>query len=314
MKKALSSVLAILLTLAMVGLFAACKNDPLDPTEAVTTTEEEIITAEPETDIDDVTTAPEEPTDGETTPVDATEAATVPGETTAEVTTTEVAADPLAPPANLGSLSQAEQLAYFNKVANNVRTAKPGFKTDYLEKIDQIKLSGGAAIANPIVELVKNQAMPGEWKYDTYSKGTDNKGKFMSDNANASDLKASDVASITSTKNGNNWIIKVNIVTETNPNKGTGSAHSRIMPIASRQDVLDTITDISDLIKADINDATLKYNSGYATVTVNEKGQVIAGEYGFKVDAVANNVSISIIKTNVTAPQSTTKKFHDFAW
>lgn len=323
MKKKLIPILAILLTLAMIFTLAACGDKPEDPTESDTTTVDDtidVVVTDPVVDttefIDDTTD--ETSTDEDTTTEADPNATTDPTATTnIDDTTKAPGADPLAPPANLGSLGKAEQLAYFNKVANRVRTDKPGFKTDYLEELGKMSFTGVVSVISPIIEAIKQQAMPGEWKYETIGKGSDNKGKFMSDNANASDLKISDVASITSTKSGNNWIIKVNIIQETNPAKGTGSAHSRVMPIASRQDVLDTITDINDAISADVNDATLKYNSGYATVTVNEKGQVISGEYGFKVDAQANNVSIKVgltITTNVTAPQSTVKKFHDFVW
>ena len=306
MKKALSSVLAILLALAMLGMFAACKDKPADPTEPDTT--EEVTIEETTTEALDT----EEPTTADPDAVDVDATTGDPDATTVEGDPGD--ADPLAPPANLNTLSKEEQVAYFNKVANNVRTAKPGFKTDYLEELGKMSFTGVVNAVSGIIDSIKKQLMPGEWKYETIAKGADNKGKFMSENANASDLKVGDVSSISATKSGSNWVIKVNIVTETNPAKPTGSAHARIMPIASRQEVLDSITDISDLIKADVNDATLKYHSAYATVTVNEKGQVIAGEYSFKVDAQANNVKISFIGTNVTAPQSTIKKFHDFVW
>ena len=47
MKKALSSVLAILLALAMLGMFAACGDKTEDPTEAPTTLEDITTTEEP---------------------------------------------------------------------------------------------------------------------------------------------------------------------------------------------------------------------------------------------------------------------------
>ena len=308
MKKALSSVLAILLALAMLGMFAACKDKPVDPTEPDTTVED--ITTEPDTEDAAATTAPDDGTTEEPATGDDVDATTVEGATEDAAGD----ADPLAPPANLGDLSKAEKLDYFNKVANNVRTAKPGFKTEYLEELGKMSFTGIVNAVSGIIDSVKQKLMPGEWKYETVAKGADNKGKFMSENANASDLKASDAASISATKSGSNWVIKVNIITETNPAKGTGSAHSRIMPIATRQEVLDEITGIASVISADVNDATLKYNGAYATVTVNEKGQVIAAEYSFKVDAQANNVKISFIGTNVTAPQSTKKIYKDFVW
>jgi len=299
-KKALSAVLAILLTLGLLVTFTACKKDPVPPTEPETS--EESIT-EPVT-VDAAATTDEEPT-------------SEPEPTTEEPTTEEpttVPTDPYAPPENLGSLGKADQLAYFNKVANRVRTEKPGFKYDYLEQLGRMDFTGAVSLVSGIIDSLKKKLMPGDWEYKTINKGTDNKGKFLSENANASDLKSGDVTTISATKSGGNWVIRVNLVQETNPAKGTGSAHSRVMPIASRQDVLNSITDINDAISADVNDTTLRYHSGYATLTVNEKGQVIGGEFSFQVDAQANKVKISVLTTNITAPQSTVKKYHDFVW
>jgi len=304
-KKALSSVLAILLTLAMLGMFAACKDKPEDPTEPEITTE--ATTEAPDTTTEDIITE-----DGDEP---STEDANAGAATEAPDDVDEPDADAFAPPANLNTLSKAEQLEYFNKVTNRVRAEKPGFKYDYLEELGRLDFTGAVNMVSGLIDSIKKSLMPGEWELaQKVDKNADNKGKFMSENANASDLRANDVSSITSTKSGDNWVIRVNIVQENNPAKGTGSAHSRIMPIASRQEVLDEITGFSSLISADVNDATLRYHSAYATITVNSKGQVIGGEYSFKVDAKADNVKISFIGTNVTAPQSTIKKYYDFVW
>jgi len=301
MKKLIAILLSMILA---ITLFAACNNTKDDP--SVTEDANSTVAAGADGDTteegDAVITEP------------ATEEPTTEEPTTEEPTTAEADADPLVAPANLGSLSNAEQLEYFNAVVNNVRTEKPGFKKDSLLKIDKISLSGAAGVANGIIEMVKNKLMPGEWTYETKTKGSGNVGTFLSENANASDLRASDVASITSTKSGDGWTIKVNIIKETNPGKGTSSAHSRLMGILTRKEVLDEITNISDAISADPNNATLNYHSGYATVTVNAKGQVTSGGHGFQVAAIANDVKISIIKTNVTAPQSTEIKYHSFVW
>ena len=298
MKKLIAILLCMILA---ITLFAACNNtdDAKVDDEANSTVaagangdavegDDAVTTAAPE---DAVTTEP----------------------TTEEVTTAAEEADPYIAPANLGSLSTAEQLEYFNAVANRVREEKPGFKKDTLLKIDKISLSGAAGVANGIIEMVKNKLMPGEWTYDTVSKGQSNNW-FFSENSNASDLRVSDITSISSTKSGDGWTIKVNIKRETNPAKNLGSAHARIAGIQTRQEVLSAITDISDAISADPNNATLTYHSGYATVTVNAKGQITSAGNGFQVDALANDVKISIIKTNVTAPQSSQWKYHDFVW
>ncbi|MDR0531913.1 MAG: hypothetical protein LBG83_07615 [Oscillospiraceae bacterium] len=326
MKKTLLAILALLLIAATAIGFSACNKTTediatttpttVDTTEAESTTEVTEPSLEQSTEeatlTEEVTS--EVPANATEATTGATEATKATETTKAPETTTAPPADPFAPPENLGSLSKADLLAYFNKAANRVRKEKPGFKKDAKLKIDKISLSGFAAIANPIIEPVKNKLMPGDWEYETIAKGSSNSGKFLSENANASDLKASDLTTISATKNGANWVISLKVITENNPTKGTTSANSRVNCIATPEEVLRDITDLSDAISADVNKATLTYHDGYATITVNPKGQVIESESGFFVNALANDVKIGPIKTNVTAPQSTVIKCHDFIW
>jgi len=311
-KKALSSVLAILLTLAMIGMFAACNNGNDDPTEAPTTEEttEEITTTEPETEDVNATEAPGD--DVTTEPPTGEDVTTVEGEiTTVEATT--VTADPLAPPANLNTLSKAEQLDYFNKVANNVRTAKPGFTKEFAKIISDMKFTGIVRAAQGLIDDVV-AGLTGAEDPETIAKGNGNDGKFLSE-ITPFKLESNDVTSISSAKSGDNWVMTVKIKSETNPAKPTGSANARAYAIASRQEVLDEITGFSNAISANVNDASLLYNGGTINLTVNAKGQVIAADYKFLVDATANNVKlISIISTNVTARMTTTCKYYNFVW
>ncbi|MDR2648062.1 MAG: hypothetical protein LBB67_08095 [Oscillospiraceae bacterium] len=320
MKKVLVSVFGLLIACALAFTFVACGEKSNGPT---TTLKETTVSVPKDTSDAPILSenAPTDPTvDTTDTTADSTVsvfAETVNGTTavgaSVSAATVKDQFGRYAPPANLASASTAEKLAYFNDMANAVRKAKPRFYRECLKEI-QIKLSGFASIANPIVEAVKKQAMPGEWENETIAKGKGNDGKFLSENANASDLKVSDVSSITVTKSGANTVIKVSVKQEVNPEKGTRSAHSRVMCIADREDVFETITDISDQISADINDVKLVYNSGYAQITVDKDGKVIAADCRFNVDAVANNVKISIITTNVTAPQSTQVKCSQFVY
>jgi serine/threonine protein kinase len=237
--------------------------------------------------------------------------------TTQAMTTTSqppVLIDPFAPPENLSQLSKAEQLAYFNKAANRVRAERPDFNYERLRNLGEVQFTGVVNAAAGIIDAAKTELMPGDWEYDTIYKGQSNISKFLSDNANASDLKAGDITSISSKKSGENWVITVRTIQEINPRRGIESANSRINRIATRQDISDSIMGVSSAINADVNNMTLTYHSGYATITVNPKGQVIASESGFQVKAQANEVKISIIKTNVTALQTTTVKCHTFQW
>jgi len=296
----MKKIIAILLTMLLaLTLFAACGGGEKELNEGGGGGESETVAA----DVD-----PADATDEPTTEEPTTEP------TEEETTEPEEEADPLLPPDNLNTLSRAEQLEYFNLAANRVRKEKPGFKNETLRTLGKLDFTGAVRLFSGVVDMVKKRLMPGNWEYETINKGNGNDGKFLSENANASDLRVGDITSISSTKSGENWVIKVNIIQETNPAKGTGSANSRINPIATRQEVLDEITNVSSVISADVNKATLSYHSGYATITVNAKGQVISSESGFQVKAVANDVKISGIKTNVTAPQTSLVKCHSFTW
>ncbi|MCL2299666.1 MAG: hypothetical protein FWC27_05915 [Firmicutes bacterium] len=298
MKKALSSVLAILLTLGMLCAFAACKTDEPNTTETEAVEDTTAVAAEPGiTDEPTSESATEAPTETETeAPTD------VPAD-----------ADPFLPPANLDTLGKAEQVAYFNAVANRVRTEKPGFTKQFGKIISDMKFTGVVRLAQGIIDDVV-AGLTGMEDPKTYKKGDGNQGDFLSD-ITPFELKPSDVASISAKKSGDNWVMVVKIIKETNPNKPTGSANARAYSIASRQEVLDEITGFSDAITADVKDATLLYNSGTINLTVNSKGQVVSGDYKFLVDAIANNVKlINIISTDVTARMTTTCKYYDFKW
>ncbi|MCL2494855.1 MAG: hypothetical protein FWE98_04270 [Oscillospiraceae bacterium] len=308
MKKTLSSVLAVMLALAMLGMFAACGGGGGTTTEAPTT--EDLFTTEPEIE---TTTEPEVTSDTEITdePGTTTETPTGPSAPT-DPNATDAPADKFAPPANLNTLGKAEQLAYFNLVANRVREERPGFTKQFSKIISDMKFTGVVSLVQGIIDNVV-AGLTGAEDPKTYAKGTDNKGDFLSE-ITPFKLELGDVASISSSKSGDNWVMVVKIISEKNPAKPTGSANARAYSIASRQEVLDEITGFASVITADVNDSTLNYNSGTINLTINSKGQVISGDYKFLVDAIANNVSISILKTNVTARMTTTCKYYDFKW
>ena len=300
MKKILAMLLCALLALT---LFAACNKgggEEEDPSAAETEVATEQV---------DATLASTD--EAEATSEDITGPA-VDDATTADATAGNGDADPLAPPANLNTLSKEEQLAYFNLVANRVRTDKPGFKQDYSKIISDLTFTGIVKAVQSIIDKIVSD-LTGADPTATIAKGNGNDGKFLSE-LTPFELKAADVTSISSAQNGSNWVIKVNIIQETNPAKPSGSANARAYPIASRQEVLDEITGVSNLIKADPNNASLRYNSGTISLTVNEKGQVTAGSYSFKANATANNVKISFISTNVTAIMTVNSKYFDFVW
>ena len=304
MKKCLFSLLAILLAVGMLFSFAGCGKD--EATDEPTTAEVPAVQV---------------PTSEATEPLTVDAAAPQAGmsEATTEEATTEAAAeaaDTGAPPANLGTLSQEEQLAYFNKAVNRVRAEKPGYVRTEQLKIADMNFTGVVKAVQGIINGVAQDLMPGDLVTKTVAKGANNQDDtaFLSKNANASELRTQDINSIKSTKSGDNWNIEVSVKNATNPAKGTGSTVSRIADMQTREEILDSIMGSNSLISADYNKATVTYKAIYAKITVNAQGQVIEASNGFDVTADAKDVKISFLKTNATFLQTSRWTYKSFNW
>ena len=224
------------------------------------------------------------------------------------------AAPDYTPPANLDELSQAEQLDYFNLVVNRVRDERPGFTRRLLLRIDETQLSGLAAIANPIINSIIGQLMPGDWEYRNVPNGQDNTGLFLSDNANASDLRPEDITGISATIADECWLIVVDVAEAVNPMPGTGSSFGRILPIVTREEVIDEITGISSAVKADPANASLRFHDGKIVVIVDPEGKIVSAAGGFNTHALCGDVKISVFLTDVAAAQRSEWQYTGFDW
>ena len=288
MKKCLISLLAILLAGVLVFSFAGCGKT--EPTDEPSSTEE---ISEPETS--DI-------------PVDASEAAT--DEPTSEEATEEPTTEPeeegLKDPTNL---AKAELVEWYNERINYVRQAKPGIGRVEQLKIDSFKTSMGAAVnrlAGPIIK----RFMPGNPETKNISKGAGNDGQFFTD-MQTSQLRASDVASATATKSGNNYVITLTFGNETNPEKNSNYKYYRAFAISTRQEVLD---DLAGTIAAKIENTTMVYHGGKSVITVNPDGQIIAANYEFKVDVNAKGAKIGPFTTEIDAYQSSSNVYTNFVY
>jgi len=216
------------------------------------------------------------------------------------------------PPANLGALSQAEQLAYFNLVVNRVRTEKPGFRQrERLQIVGMRSSLMGGALDGMIGSIVGN-LMSGDWYQISVAADQSNQGLFMSENANASDLRPEDIISITSTKQGDNWIMDLRIKEEANPAPGLDSANGRIAPIATREGIVAEL--VGSGITANPADAAVNYGSGFARVTVNGQGQVIVAANGYQLHSQINNVSVSVITFDAAITMNSEWQYAYFGW
>jgi len=224
----------------------------------------------------------------------------------------EETANPYEPPANLGELSQAEQLAYFNLVVNRVREEKPGFQRRELQQIAGFRSSLMEGAVDELINSVVQQLMPAEWKQRGIAAGESNQDLFMNESIYASALRPEDITFISCKKQGDNWIIELLVKEEINPAKGLNSAHGRYAFVATREEV------IADLVAAGMSvrlaNLTLRYHNGFARATVNPQGQVVVAANGFQVHAQANNARLSIFSFDIATLQNTEWQYAYFDW
>ena len=293
MKKALSSVLAILLSLGMLCAFAACKEEKPE------------LSTEPDTQVEDTEVITTAATPGESETTDATEPPTE--DVDAPVSEEETEETQKTP----DQMSKEELVQYYNDAINNVREKKPSFDRTSTQKMLSVKTDFIGGIADGIVNKIVKDKMPGNPEELPVAKGKDNTGAFFSE-MKVSAVKASDVTSIKATKEGNNYVITLTLGTATNPKKDGSNAYSRVFSIATRQDVLD---ELKGVVSADPNEATMLFHSGKATITVNPEGQVVKGYGEFLVDVTAKNVKASglTVKT-LNAYQKTSNDYRNFKY
>jgi len=234
-------------------------------------------------------------------------------ETITEPTTTEPAENLL--PTNLNQLSAAAQLEYFNLVVNRVRDERPGFERRSRLRLVHANNTGVPGAFAPVIQPVVDALMPGHWNVSTQAPGADNRTVFFANTPQASLLRPQDIASITSVPGADgSWTITVRIREEVNPMPGLASANGRINHILTPTEVLEKIVGVNDAISVDVENVSLRYHDGFASVTVNAQGQVTAASSGFNVDATATGVVVLPLRTNVHASQETRMYFTNFVW
>ncbi len=309
------SIPALIVALIMICIFAACDNTPAETTAAPTTTITTVVATTEDPTTEEPTT--EEPTtEATTTEAPTTETTTTAKPTTAKpkLTTTKPTTAKTASEKDLektpDKMSKDELIKYYNDAINNVRSKKPKISRTEVLKIKSVKLSLGGGIADGIASRLVNDKMPGTPKKTTITKGKANAGDFMTEMAKSA-VKPGDVISAAATKSGANYVITLKLGKEVNPATNGSSKYSRFFSIASRQDVLD---DIKDVVTADVNKCTLTYHDGKAVITVNPQGQIIKAHGEFYVDAVAKQVKVSALKTDLTAYQVSTNDYTNFVY
>ena len=215
-------------------------------------------------------------------------------------------------PSNLTSLSMHELLDYFNLAVNRVRTEKPGFQQRESLRIADVKTSAlGGAMDSLLITLMK-ELLPGDWVPTDVVAGQSNVDLFMSENTNASDLRPQDITSISAKMVGSNWVIELRVKEETNPAQGLNSSNGRIFPVATREKIIEDMNGTG--VTANQANTTLRYGSGFACITVNGQGRVIAAANGFQMNALFKKVQVSFVAIDMAITYNSEWQYAYFDW
>jgi hypothetical protein len=206
--------------------------------------------------------------------------------------------------------SKKSVLAYFNTAANLVRTEKPQFHLRSVNKIETLK---AGAIPTGITNSVVKTFMPGDPKDTNVSKGSSNTEQFLArESSYASALKESQVTSFKVSKDGANDVITLNIKNETNPIKGKSTAYGSIFDFETPAQLLE---ELEGTATADVNNVTLKYNSGYVKLIIDPNGHVVGSTTDFYTDAHVTDAKLfKIYKADVDAHQHSLAVCDKFVW
>jgi len=317
MFKRISAVL--LCAVLALGLFAACGPKEIEAEETTPVNAEEFTTREEITSEED--SIPEETTtaaeDIPTTEAPATEApapttedaavtATEAPATTAETTTTTAKAEKTP-----DQMNKKELVQYWNDSVNAVRAAKPAIAQLEVKKIDSFKSSIAGGILDGLLNGVIKSMMPGNPENKELKKGDENynngKGLYIFGPKKLCEVKESDVSSISAKKDGANYVVTLTLGKTTNPMNDGKDSYSRVMGVATQQEIANDLAEQS--LTVDPKNLEMVYNSGKASMTVNDKGQIIAAHTELKVDVDATGAKMSIFTFDAVVYQSTTEDY-----
>lgn len=184
--------------------------------------------------------------------------------------------------ANVTSLSNSQAVALFNKASANAKN-KLGKR---YTAVDLVQLPGGDFLKTAVSSLLPN---PNDAVSVT---GVPN-----------SSLQVSDFSSITSKKSGNNWVLTMNLKTETHPNISSNARAFAELP----QDEIDASLDSLKVTPSE--GIKFVYSGGTIVATVSADGsKLINATYTMKVNMIATNVKalgvISVSSAKVTITQT----------
>ncbi len=299
MKKVLFSVLAVLLTAAMVVSFAACGGNETPETTTVADVEAEATTA---ADVADETTAAEADTtvaEGDTTAVDATEAATDAEATTVAGETTTAGEAAVAPTA------KADIVALYNEASAKAVSSKAGFKKTVSTELQNLQM-GAIGKIEAVRDAVGGFLGEGT-ETITVKKGTASK------EITKSALSASDVTAATCklSADGKYYEVTLTVKNETDPAKGKSALNRFTNDYKDNKEMVDGLASegaSTETIQTTVKTATVK-----AKIAVDSK-EFSALDYTIKIDCLLTKVKYMVSVKQVTGTIYTTVNYTGFAY
>lgn len=299
MKKALFSVLAVLLAAAMVVSFAACGGNETPETTTVADVEAEATTA---ADVADETTAAEADTtvaEGDTTAVDATEAATDAEATTVAGETTTAGEAAVAPTA------KADIVALYNEASAKAVSSKAGFKKTVSTELQNLQM-GAIGKIEAVRDAVGGFLGEGT-ETITVKKGAASK------EITKSTLSASDVTAATCklSADGKYYEVTITVKNEIDPAKGKSALNRFTNDYKDNKEMVDGLASegaSTETIQTTVKTATIK-----AKIAVDSK-EFSSLDYTIKIDCLLTKVKYMVSVKQVTGTIYTTVKYSGFAY
>ena len=282
MRANVKKLIAVMLALVLLGLFASCGKGANDPEPADATTAEATTK---ETEPVEITEAVTEETTEEVIEETTEEETTAPAETTTEPETEEASRAPK---------TKAEVIAYLNDALDAVKAERPGLTKAY--KRD------AAGDISGLPGWLSNIISQNETK--TYQKGADYTDVFPAAGYSwSSRLRESDVTGFSIEEDGNYYDIRVDLGNETNPTPGETSSYGRCMSVVT--------VDSAESIPG-VKDVSMNYHNGYVTARVDsETNRIVRCEFSAAADVQA---SVTLLGDISVSNIVSTETFTDFDW
>lgn len=282
MKKAIFSLVAIVLAAAMVFTFAACggKDEPETTAPEVTDAAVDAVVESDETTVAEETSAEE----------------TTVEETTVEETTVAEAAAPE---------TKADIVALYNEATANAVDSKPGFNKTVTTELQDLQMG---AIGK--IEAVRD-AVGGFLGEGTETikakKGT------ASEELVKSTLKESDVtdAKCELSADGKYYEVTITVKNETDPAKGKSALNRFTNDYKDNQEMVDGLASegaSTGTIQTTVKTATIK-----AKIAVESK-EISSLDYTLKIDCLLTKVKYMVSVKQVTGTIYTTVSYSDFSY